>query len=318
LSSGLVGFFEKRKLRSFLLYVADYDRKKPETYFKGKTLDKVTMRQLYDEYGLDISTQAFIGHAMALHRDDSYVDQPAEPTVEAIQLYAYSMERYGKSPYIYPIYGLGGLPEGFSRVCAIHGGTFMLNKGIDEILFDGTTAWGVRTGNEYAKARYIIGDPSYFNPSLTRITGRVVRSICFLDHPIANTDNAESVQIVIPATTVKRRNDVYVCAVSHAHNVAAPGKYIAIVSTTVETADPIRELESGFMLLGKIMERFDSISDLYEPVNDGRANHCYISKSYDASSHFETAANDVLDLYERITGEKLDMTISADSTNEDE
>src|SRR5690554_4945544 len=48
--------------------------------------------------------------------------------VEAIQLYAYSLERYGRSPYIYPVYGLGGLPEGFSRLCAINGGTFMLNQ----------------------------------------------------------------------------------------------------------------------------------------------------------------------------------------------
>jgi len=31
---------------------------------------------------------------------------------------------------------LGGIPEGFSRMCAIHGGTFMLNTDIDEILFD--------------------------------------------------------------------------------------------------------------------------------------------------------------------------------------
>ena len=85
---------------------------------------------------------------MALHRDDAYLDQPAAETAEvysllfaflkndiifimlnqAVQLYAYSMERYGNSPYIYPVYGLGGLPEGFSRLCAIHGGTFMLNK----------------------------------------------------------------------------------------------------------------------------------------------------------------------------------------------
>ena len=45
---------------------------------------------------------------MALHRDDDYLDQPAEATAEAIQLYAFSLERYGKSPYIYPLYGLGG------------------------------------------------------------------------------------------------------------------------------------------------------------------------------------------------------------------
>ena len=41
--------------------------------------------------------------------------------------------RYGKSPYIYPLYGLGGLPEGFSRLCAINGGTFMLNKKVDKV-----------------------------------------------------------------------------------------------------------------------------------------------------------------------------------------
>ena len=93
--------------------------------------------------------QAFTGHAMALHRDDDYLDQPADVTAEAIQLYVYSLERYGKSPYIYPMYGLGGMPEGFSRLCAIHGGTFMLNKGIDEVLYDAKgEAWGVKTGNE--------------------------------------------------------------------------------------------------------------------------------------------------------------------------
>lgn len=54
---------------------------------------------------------------------------------------------------------------------------------------------------------------------------------------------------------MKRRNDIYVCMVSNAHNVSAPGTYIAIVSTTVETNSPIKELEPGFALLGKIVER---------------------------------------------------------------
>jgi Rab GDP dissociation inhibitor len=158
---------------------------------------------LYEEFGLDTNTQAFTGHAMALHRDDDYLEQPAAATAEAVQLYAYSLERYGKSPYIYPLYGLGGMPEGFSRLCAIHGGTFMLNKGIDEILFDDNgKAWGVRGDNEVAKASIIVGDPSYFPTSKTRTVGRVVRSICILDHPIAGTDNAESVQIIIPASQV--------------------------------------------------------------------------------------------------------------------
>ena len=72
---------------------------------------------------------------------------------------------------------------------------------------------------------------------------------------ITGTDNAESVQIIIPAKQVKRKNDIYVCMVSFAHCVASPGKYIAIVSTTVETADPIGEIAPGLALVGEIMER---------------------------------------------------------------
>lgn len=319
LNSGLMGFFEKRKFRNFLVFLQGYDRSKPATYRNGKSLDRITTRALYEDFGLDVNTQSFTGHAMALHTDDSYLDQPATATAEAIQLYAYSLERYGKSPYIYPIYGLGGLPEGFSRLCAIHGGTFMLNKGVDEILFDDIgRAWGIRTGNEVAKAGMIIGDPSYFSSDKSKLTGKVVRSICILAHPMAGTDNAESVQIIIPASQVRRNNDIYVCMVSNAHMVAAPGKYIAIVSTTVETSRPLAEIEPGIALLGAIIERFDSVSDLYEPVSDGARDRCFISKSYDATSHFETAANDVLSLYYRVSGSELDMTISADSTTEEE
>lgn len=54
---------------------------------------------------------------------------------------------------------------------------------------------------------------------------------------------------------MKRRNDIYVCMVSSAHNVSAPGMYIAIVSTTVETSQPLKELEPGYALLGTILER---------------------------------------------------------------
>ena len=45
------------------------------------------------------------------------------------------------------------------------------------------------------------------------------------------------------------------------------------------------------------------MSDTFGPVGDGLDNKCFISKSYDESSHFKTAADDVLDLYCRITGQ---------------
>ena len=49
--------------------------------------------------------------------------------------------------------------------------------------------------------------------------------------------------------------------VSFAHCVAPKGKYIAIVSTEVETAKPLEELAAGIHLLGKIEDRFDAIEE---------------------------------------------------------
>lgn len=57
--------------------------------------------------------------------------------------------------------------------------------------------------------------------------------------------------------------------ISSAHNVAAQGKYIAIVSTTVETNDPEKELKPALDLLTPIEQKFVSISDQYAPTDMG-------------------------------------------------
>ena len=44
---------------------------------------------------------------------------------------------------------------------------------------------------------------------------------------------------------------------------------------------------------------------MYEPVNDGSKDNLFISRSYDATSHFETTTDDVKDIYRRCTGEDL-------------
>ena len=43
--------------------------------------------------------------------------------------------------------------------------------------------------------------------------------------------------------------------VSFAHNVASKGHYLAMVSTTVETADPEKELKPALDLLGTVREK---------------------------------------------------------------
>eukprot|EP00529_Nitzschia_sp_RCC80_P023658 CAMPEP_0113455320 /NCGR_PEP_ID=MMETSP0014_2-20120614/8315_1 /TAXON_ID=2857 /ORGANISM="Nitzschia sp." /LENGTH=467 /DNA_ID=CAMNT_0000346747 /DNA_START=39 /DNA_END=1442 /DNA_ORIENTATION=- /assembly_acc=CAM_ASM_000159 len=317
LVSSLMGLFEKRRFRKFLLFIDKYKLESPETH-EGRDLTKMTMKELYTDFGLQPDTHQFISHAMCLQLDERHMDQPALETVKELQTYCYSLSRYGTSPYIYPIYGLGGLPEGFSRICAIHGGTFMLNQDVDKILTDESgKAYGVQAGNQQARAKLIVGDPSYFAADKIRPTGQVVRCICLLNHPIPNTNNAESVQIIIPGPQVGRHNDVFVCCMGNALQTTAPGIYVAIVSTISEKNNPDEDVVPGLQLLGPILQRFTSVSTTYEPVGDGSADACYISKSFDATSHFEADVVDLLSLYKRVTGEELDMNINADSVEGD-
>jgi Rab GDP dissociation inhibitor len=49
-------------------------------------LRTMPMRALFEHFGLDENTQSFTGHAMALMRDESYLDAPAINTIRAIKL----------------------------------------------------------------------------------------------------------------------------------------------------------------------------------------------------------------------------------------
>ncbi|KAH8120056.1 rab GTPase activator [Phellopilus nigrolimitatus] len=312
-TSPLMGLFEKRRAKKFFEFLQGWKDKDPATH-QGVDLDKDSMKSIYVKFGLEPGTQDFIGHAMALYLDDDYINKPARPVYDRIMLYTSSMARYGKSPYIYPLYGLGELPQSFARLSAIYGGTYMLDKTIDEIVTDSDGKFvGVRSGDEIVKAKQVIGDPSYFGAGQSneggkmRVVeeGKVIRAIYMLKHPIPGTENADSVQIIIPQNQVHRRNDIYVAMVSSTHNVCAKDIYIAIVSTIVETDKPELEIKPGRDLLGPIYDEFVSVTPLYTPTTTGTSDNIFVTRSYDATSHFETVVEEVQDVWKRVVGKDL-------------
>jgi len=319
LSSDLMGIFQKRKFKSFISFVNDFNYDDAKTW-AGMDLKKMKVRDVFENYGLDENTQTFTGHALALQMDDKYLDAPCREILEKIKLYAYSVSRYGNSPYIYPMWGLGGLPEGFSRLAAIHGGVYMLNKPIEEILYDKDgKVTGVKSEGKEARCKKIIGDPSYFmGTDKIKKTGQIARCICILSHPIPGTDNVDSCQIIIPAKTQNRKSDIYISVVSSSHQVASKGKYVALATCPVETKDPKAELAPAFKVIGKVDQEFFWVGDSYVAVNDSQKDNVFITQTYDATTHFEDATREVLGMYQSLTGKPLDLTVSPDLENEGE
>ncbi|EFC49428.1 rab gdp dissociation inhibitor alpha [Naegleria gruberi] len=304
--SNLLGFFEKLKAKKLLSYLYDYEQTNPKTH-QGFDCSKDSIDKVFKYFGVSDDTTDFLGHAVALYTDDSYMTTvPAIQVIERMKLYEESLNMYGKSPYVYPMYGLGELPQVFARLCAVYGGTYMLDKPVDKVLYDESgRVIGVESEGQVAKAKMVVGDPSYFQDKV-RKTGKVIRVICILSHPVKSTGDAKSVQIIFPQKSTGRKHDIYCCVTSFTHHVAPNGKYIAIVSTTVETENPEAEVKVVLDILNPIEEKFVYILDTFAPLDDGKNDGVFISKSYDATTHYESCAEDIVSIHERISGEKFD------------
>lgn len=79
--------------------------------------------------------------------------------------------------------------------------------------------------------------------------------------------------------------------------------------TEAETDDPRVELKPGIDLLGPVDEIFFDTYDRFEPTNQHDVDNCFISTSYDATTHFETTVQDVIAMYSKITGKDLDLSV---------
>jgi len=439
----------QRRLVLFLKFVQRWDPADPSTWSvaSGGPGDLslpvpgpggVPARALFSHFGLSPSTAYLVGHALALEPDSRHLDRPARETVLRCRLYRDSLLRFPGlgSPFLYPSYGLGELPQAFARLSAVHGGVYILRQGKLRVLFEGggqealesdplfrpleegnvdegttsptapaadidgaavsmacavidngaraskgdgegepssvepsptppaapaaprprrlTTrdpagprrACGVRVDVDGAerdvRVKLVVGDPSYFAAAnaetadcaaagassddclpagsrepgcgCTRPAGRVARAVALLAQPApclsAPSKGApvpDSAQIILPARALGRSSDVYVTVLGHSLGVCPKGHWVATAQCAAETARPELELAPALALLGPALEVFHWTEEARVPVEDGRRDRCFVSASYDPTSHFESTVDDVLGLYQRVTGRTLDL-----------
>uniref|UniRef100_H2MWR2 Rab GDP dissociation inhibitor n=2 Tax=Oryzias latipes TaxID=8090 RepID=H2MWR2_ORYLA len=113
-TSDLMGMFDKRRFRKLLNFVLNFESRNPRTH-QDVDPEKTTTRELFSRFDLGQDVIDFTGHAIALHCNESYLDQPCLDTINRIKLYCESLSRHNFSPYLYPLYGQGELPQGFAR-----------------------------------------------------------------------------------------------------------------------------------------------------------------------------------------------------------
>ena len=314
LTSSLIGLFQKNRLRVFLSFIDSC--KEPF----GKEISDQSAAELMDYYKLDKKSQALVYHVLALNITEKEVEKKGSAInlIRSIKLFQYALLLAKKSPFIYPQYGLGMLPEGFGRLAAVYNGVYMLNKPLDSLLVENEEVKGIVSKGEKAYAPVVVANHSYF-ADFCETHAKIGRLIMLFDEqPLKHKrDQLSSFQCIIPGVEFNRKNDVYITCLSYAQKVSPKGKYLLMISCIIERDDGSLKTQLEKFVVPIFFKndwRKKLVGDVYEekPLKVekdgcGIPKGLYIIGSVDASSHFEEDTKDVFKIYERITGEVLDL-----------
>ncbi|XP_059051334.1 rab proteins geranylgeranyltransferase component A 2 [Achroia grisella] len=122
-----VGIVEKRMLMKMLTSIVGYNEEEMNNEFKDWN-DK-TFKEYLTHKGLTPNLIHYVLYAIAGGTDK----MPCLEGVKECKKFLMSLGRYGNTPFLWPMYGSGELPQCFCRLCAVFGGVYCLNRPIDKV-----------------------------------------------------------------------------------------------------------------------------------------------------------------------------------------
>ncbi|XP_029157061.1 probable secretory pathway GDP dissociation inhibitor 1 [Nylanderia fulva] len=296
--SNVVGMWQKPKMMKFFWDVRKYSElkiKNKESMYAFKR----TMEEEFSSYGLNGESIEFVGHAIALNLDDSYLKLDPKITFDKIFLYVRSLLSFKEcinSPYIYPLYGLSEICQAFSRKASLNGTVYMLNTPIRRIerkddIFEIEIFNTCNKRREIVAGKYLIGEPGYFEDRV-ETTCEVIRCICIIKGKVEILEENVSSQVIFLSSEFKRKNDIFLAILGPEECSTPDGYMVGIISTVKETENPGREIEDIVRKLGNVKRKFLEVREVKVP-SEGYEN-VFISKSVDQTTHFESLFGDIL------------------------
>ncbi|KAJ6649626.1 Rab proteins geranylgeranyltransferase component A [Pseudolycoriella hygida] len=93
--------------------------------------DDKTFQEFLSSQKLTPNLQHYVLYAISMSENST----PFKEGLEKTNKFLSSLNRYGNTPFLYPMYGCGEIPQCFCRLCAVFGGVYCLKRSITEIFF---------------------------------------------------------------------------------------------------------------------------------------------------------------------------------------
>ena len=154
-SSSFLSMIEKRTLMKYLTLCLEFDPESPTEELAGY-LEKPFVEYLQSRR-LSKNLQLFIIHSIAMVKPETKTVIGLKETYSFLR----SLGKYGKSPFIWPLYGVGELPQAFCRMSAVFGAVYCLSKSPVEITVEDNKCHQVVFEDKLIKCDYIVMERNY-------------------------------------------------------------------------------------------------------------------------------------------------------------
>uniref|UniRef100_A0A4X2KY54 RAE1/2 domain-containing protein n=1 Tax=Vombatus ursinus TaxID=29139 RepID=A0A4X2KY54_VOMUR len=185
---------EKRMLMKFLTFCLDYEQK-PEDY---KVYEECPFSEYLKTQKLTPSLQHFVLHSIAMTSEGS------TSTLDGLretQNFLRCLGRYGNTPFLFPLYGQGELPQCFCRMCAVFGGTYCLSHAVQCLVVDkesGKCKAIIDHFGQRISAKYFIVEDSYLTEkTCSNVAYRQIsRAVLITDRSVLKADSDQQTSIL--------------------------------------------------------------------------------------------------------------------------
>lgn len=215
---------EKRMLMKLLTLCVEYT---PDTNEFDGFEDKTFVDYLNSKK-LTPNLLHYVLYAIAMSTEKT----PCMEGVSRTQRFLNSLGRYGNTPFLWPMYGSGELPQCFCRLCAVFGGVYHLKRAANHVIVaekegGGTACTGIVSGSQRLKTEHLVmavsDAPATFLKSAPK--GGLSRGIFITDRSILAA-NKEMLTLLQFPPVEGVQEPVTVLEVGPSTNACPPGLYV--------------------------------------------------------------------------------------------
>ncbi|ALC42722.1 Rep [Drosophila busckii] len=230
---------EKRLLMKFLTACADNgeDKCNEDTLaFRGRTFQEYLEAQKVTPKIASCVLQAI---AMC-NANTSF-----EVGMQRTQRFLGSLGRYGNTPFLFPMYGCGELPQCFCRLCAVYGGIYCLKRSVDNICqATDSQELLLSSAGKTLRATHVVSAPGYLPGMVCELQPHISRGLFIASSALGSEElnkGGGGVNLLRLLADEGKREAVLL-QLSHYSGTCPEGLFIFHLTTPAVSNDPAADL----------------------------------------------------------------------------